>query len=290
MSLSSQFQKLKENWLLLAVILLLVIVLNNNSFLNNNLVNKISSPGIAYFEEDYARGSSAIDSYYPSFDQDFAPGVEDRKITKNVYQSMEVNRGDFDNKIKILKEIISENDVIVVNENINSYGENKNRQRSATYNLKILEINYKSFIGEINNLGDVESYSENARDITGNYLNTRDKITLEKQRLERYKSLLTSSNSIDEKISLTDRIYEQERTIKYLEESLNNKDLSLDYVTLNLNISEKSSNFAGTLFVSFKELIRTFVSSLNSLISIIIYLIPWLILIWIIRFFWRKNL
>ncbi len=286
MTLKNQFQKLKDHWLVILVIAILVIVLNNGSFLPNTLTDKIGYP-----ETDYAIGGvpgrAVSDSYYP-YDEGFAPGVEDRKITRNIYSSIEVNRGEIDNSIQKLKQKITNHGGIILNENKNKYGDNLNERKSASYNIKVPESEYKSFVNSLSDLGEIESYSENAIDVTERYLDTEDQLKLEKDRLTRYESLLSQSNSVEEKISITDRIFNQERTIKYLEESLSNQGLRIEYVTANINLNEEESNFAGTLFVSLKELIRTFVSSLNSLITTLIYLLPWIILIWIIRFFWKK--
>lgn len=287
MALKNQFQKLKDNWLIIVVVVLLILMINNNSIVPTNLTSKIG-----YTEEDYAVGSSAgraVDSYYPSFNDDFAPGVDDRKITKNVYESIKIKRGMFEDKLSLLKIKVSEYDAIILNENIYSNGEGFSKRDFANYNIKVKESDYKEFVAEIESLGDIESYSENAQDITGNYLDIQEQLVLENQRLDRYKALLSESKSIEEKISLTDRIFEQEKTIKYLEESLNNQDLRIDYVTINLNLNEEQSNFAGSLLVSLRDLIRTFVGSLNNLVTLLIYLVPWLVLIWIIRYFWKKK-
>ena len=84
---------------------------------------------------------------------------------------------------------------------------------------------------------------------------------------------------------LTDRIFDQERRIKYLEDSLTRQDKRVDYVTLNVNLVEERSQYSNIVFVKFSDIAKRFVSSFNGLITLIFVLLPYAIvtsIIWII--------
>ena len=89
--------------------------------------------------------------------------------------------------------------------------------------------------------------------------------------------------NINDKIQLSDRIFDQERTVRYLEDSLKNMDQKVTYSTIYITISEKQPEYIDVVFVKFSELIRGLVNSFNMLITLIFALLPWGILLLIIR-------
>ncbi len=282
MTFSNQIKTLKENWLILIIFLAIILILSNltpsNVFQGFNSISK-SSADIAYAESS---------RFYPGINQDFAPEESDRKITKTISTSIETKRGNFDLTTNSLKNYIKESNSILINENINSYGEGINKRKTGSYSIQVPKENYESIISKIKNLGEIQSFNENLEDITGNYISIQDTLELEKQKLKRYQELFETTQSTEEKITLTDRLFEQERRIKYLEQSLNNQDLRIEYVNVYLTINEKQSNFANISLITLKEIIRSFINSFNKLITIIIWIIPWAIVFWIIRFFYKK--
>src|SRR3989338_300596 len=103
MTLSDQWHKIKENWLITVLIVLVVGFVffsdGNSGTLMGGLQQKM---GVAPYGADMGIAESTIarGGYYPSpippYDgEDFAPEVKDRKITKNAYLSSEVDRGSF---------------------------------------------------------------------------------------------------------------------------------------------------------------------------------------------------
>ena len=110
----------------------------------------------------------------------------------------------------------------------------------------------------------------------------------ERERLARYKQLLETAQTTQEKIELTDKIFEEERTIKYYEEALENVNNQVSYSTVYLTITEKRSDFANAAFIKFSQIVTSFVDSINSLINLIFVLIPWAIALLIIWLIYRK--
>jgi len=81
---------------------------------------------------------------------------------------------------------------------------------------------------------------------------------------------------------------EEERTIKYYEEALENVNNQVSYSTVYLTITEKRSDFANAAFIKFSQIVTSFVDSINSLINLIFVLIPWAIALLIIWLIYRK--
>ena len=100
--------------------------------------------------------------------------------------------------------------------------------------------------------------------------------------------MLNEAKEISDKIELNDRTFNQERRVKFLEDSLENVDQRVQYSTLHLSITEKQSEYANIVFVKFSEITRTFVNNLNSLIKLFFSLIPWIITITIIYYAYRR--
>ena len=137
----------------------------------------------------------------------------------------------------------------------------------------------------------MQSFNENAEDITGQQKDIQVELDAEKDRLVRYQNMLAEATSTSEKIDLSDRIFNQERTIKYLEDALSNVENKVAYSTLYVNINEKQSGYARVVLVKFSELIRRLVESFNSLLSLLFWVLPYAVvvaLVWLgVR--WVRN-
>lgn len=134
-------------------------------------------------------------------------------------------------------------------------------------------------------IGEVKSFNENAEDITGSYTNSKIELDAEKQRLERFRKMYDEASLVADKIQLNDKIFDLERRIKYLEDSLKSMDKQVDYSTIYITINEKQSEYAGIVLVKFSELVRNLVSSVNSLFSLVFIALPYAAavgIVWII--------
>lgn len=282
MDVKNQFKRVKENWLIVVGLIVIILILNNFN------VSNISNPYTNSFEKgEFQIGYGEEVASYRAPDMDFAPDVEERIVTKTVSASLEIERGDFDMISSSLKNHISKAEGIIINENINSYGEGITKRKIGYYSIRVPENKYDSFILKAKSLGEIESFNENSEDITGDYIKLEDRIKLEKQRLERYEGLFESAKTTEEKISLTDRIFNQERTIKYLEDSLKNQNLRIEYINVYLTLNEEESKFVNISIAGLGEIIRSFVNSLNKLIILIVWVIPWIIIFFIGKYLFK---
>ena len=282
MGIKEQFSKLKDNWLIIALVLVVLFFMSGG-----NLVSNIA--GSTYKASTSLSRMAAVDSmgyameeaYYPtpSAGGDFAPEVEERKITKTSSMSTEAESK--------LKSIISSSDSYLLNENANKYGTDRRSYYSGSYQIKVDSTKYDAVVLQLKEIGEVQSFNENARDITGTYTNTEIELQVEKDRLKRYEAMYSEATDIKDKIDLNDRIFNQERRIKYLEDSLERMDQTVDYSTIYFTMTEKQSDYANVVIVKFSELIRNLVNSFNSLLKFIFVIAPWAIAFVIVWFIWK---
>ena len=280
-----QLQRLKENWLLLLIIILILAVFNFSSVSQSSFNKGVSE---SFLASDMAYGKGIV----PYQGNDFAPDVQERKLTKDANLNLEIERNDFSETHSKVKSIISNNGAILLNENTQKLDSERKAYSQAYYQIKVPTSSYLKILEDLNSLGETLQFSENTQDITGEYLSLQDELSTEKKRLERYQQLFSQTTSVSDKITIEDRIFDQERRIAYIESLLTNQDRRLDYSTIYLTLTEERSEYINLAFVKFSALIISFVNSINNLLSFIFAVIPYLIgislIIWIVKYFKRR--
>ncbi len=299
--IKDQFRKIKDNWLL---VLLIVVLLLVPSFLGN-ITQLPGAMGRVVYDTVYDNTAekmlyapsmvgSTYSSYAPeSYAPDFAPEIEDRKIVKTTNLGVEVEHGAYQTAEQKLLSIVSTTDTILLNRNVNTYDFGSRASSTGNYGIKVDIKKYDAVIVQLKEIGTVISFDEGANDVTGSYKDLNIELDAEKARLERYKAMLTEAETVQEKLDLIDRIFSQERTIKYLEDSLKNINQQVVYATLYVQITEKPSAYANVVFVTFGELIQELVSSISNVVEFIFIILPYAlvgIIIWLVIRLVKKRI
>jgi len=283
MPLKQQISRLKENWLLVVLVLLAVFFVSGSPSLLNAPFQKNLEFATLGMSDQFSRGIVP--------DAGFAPEVEIRKIITSASLTAEVKRGKFRESEKAIREIVSNTGGLILNENVDTSGSGVDSRLYGNYNLRIPSEDYDSVVQQLKALGEVKSFSENSQDITGSYTNARIEFESEQTRLERFKKLMESSAEMADTIQLTDRIFDMERRIKYLEEALSTDDERIEYASISVSLQEKASGFAGIMLVKFSEIVRGLVNSFNSLVILIVIALPYALALVILRiiYVWYKK-
>lgn len=277
---------LKKNWLFLLIILLIVLLVPNLSGIYSNVAQGYPITGteskIFAVAEDYS-GSTGI-----PFDEGIAPDVDERVKTISAYLESEVRRGDFDDSVAVMKGFVDESKSILINENIYAVGEGLSKVKIGNFYIRVPSDSYEEVVEKLRGIGKVTSFSESADDVTSTFVNLEIEIKAEEQRLARYNLLFNSAVSIEDKLLLSDRIFEQERRIDYLKERMKNQGERVDYASLQFTLNEEESSLAGITVITIKEIIKSFIGSLSSLIKLIFVLVPYAVAVWLIWFLWKR--
>lgn len=286
MGFKEQVGKLKDNWLIIALALVLLLVISGGgNLLRTGAIMTSEFSGKSMTDTAYYRGG-----YYPptpSQDGDFAPDVENRVILKSATLSMEIERHGYDAAERQLKGIVSDIDGFILEENVQRYGETGKDHRQGTYQLKIPVSKYDTAISDLKELGEVQNFHENAQDVTGQVIDLKTDLATEQSRLDRYRQMLREAGNINDKLTLSDRIFEQERRVAYLQERIKDMGAREDYASVTVNLNEEPSAYQNIAIVRFSALWRNLVSSLNGLLEFVFLVIPWAIAAGIIAFVWR---
>ncbi|MBI2542205.1 DUF4349 domain-containing protein [Candidatus Woesearchaeota archaeon] len=290
MTMKDQLVKIKENWLMLILVLAVIVFLKGGNI--PMLPAGVVSEKFMAADASYSRAGYG---FLPpvGIQEDFAPDVSDRKITKSSSISIETPTGRFGDAESKLKSIVRSSGSYLLNENVNKYDSGWKSYYGGSYQIKVDSKKYNDVVAQLKGIGEVKSFNENAEDITASYKNLQIEIDAEKQKLERYKKMYEEATLIADKLQLSDRIFEQERMIKYLEDSLKNASQRVEYSTVYASLNEKRSEYADIVFVKFSELVSSLIASINSLLKLIFVALPYAAaaaLAWIaVRFFKKGN-
>ncbi|MDD3178436.1 MAG: DUF4349 domain-containing protein [Candidatus ainarchaeum sp.] len=289
MSFKEQTNRLKENWFIILLIVVLLFVIVPFIIGIGGITNYSARDMVASYDQGFTNEAMGKSSYYYG-ETDFAPEITDRIVTISSSLSSEVEYKDFESKENEFKGILSEYDTFILNENVYESGFGKKKYMNGSYTIKVNSEEYLNLVDELKTIGEVKSFSENKEDITGSYTNKNIELELEKEKLRKYNELYdTNDISMEDKLDLTDKIFYQERRVKYLEDSINNMDKRVEYSTINYSLREKQSSYADVILVKFSELIKTLVSSFNVLLHIIFAVVPFVVLTLLIVLFARRH-
>ena len=295
MTVQKQWAKVKENWLLLVLVIALFLLFSSGSqvFFGGPSLSGLSD--MSYSMEKAAMPGSfgiARGGMSPLPGGDFAPEVKDRLITKTAYLATEVERGAFQEAESQLEAAVQASGAFLLTQDVSKQGKAWRATFLGRYEIKVEASKYEAMVSQLKTLGEVQSFNENSLDITGRHVDLRQELGAERERLTRYWAMYGEATEIADKIELNDRIFNQERTVKYLEDALANLDRQVQYSTIHVTLQEKQSEYLNIAFVKLSELVSTFVSSVNAVITLIVALLPWALalgLLWVAFRFVKKR-
>ena len=284
MGIKEQIKKITDNWLLILFMIGLFALPSLFTGIGTITRSGMGSYGAydsyAVEEGSYEYMQKSLAPGMPYYDnRDFAPDEQDRKIMKTVSLSTEVEKGEYLEQEAGLKAIISSSGSFLLNENVNKYGEKNREYQSGYYTIKVDVTKYDSVMTQLKTIGEVKSFSQQNEDITGTYSDAKIELEAERSKLERYNQMFKEAIIVADRITLNDRIFDQERIIKYMQDAIENMDKTVEYSTIYFSMTEKRSDYADIVFVKFSELVQTFVGSINSMLGIIFVLLPWAIVL-----------
>lgn len=155
-------------------------------------------------------------------------------------------------------------------------------ETSSHYTIEVIDSNRESMVNEIKNIGEVTSYSDSAY-YAGDTIEDYTKLlNAELTRYNRYLELYNEANTVEDKLLITDKMFESEQTIAYYQTYLNNTEKSVSYTTLSVSLQEDRwiDNF-----VTLQLMRDQIINSMNFIVTSIMWLLPWFLIIGIIQLY-----
>ena len=204
----------------------------------------MADAGMAYdypaaYEEEVYEDSAAVQSNEVSATENATN--TNRKLIRTV--SLNVETIEFENAVSSLTDMVNTYGGYI--ENMNSYNGSEYdyspyRNRSANFTIRIPSEKLDEFINLVGNSCNITTKSESVEDITLKYVDTDShKKMLIKER-EKLTQMLDMAETIEEMITIEDRLTYIDYEIDSMESQLRTFDNQVDYSTLYININEVS--------------------------------------------------
>ncbi len=241
-----------------------------------------SGPGFAdyAYEEEYREEPAAAEGNVQQ--EEFNDSA--RKLIKNYNLTVETETYD-----ECIKNIETEIDALHgYVENLNSYNGSSNYRsnRSSNYTVRIPQAKLDEFVNYVGTAAYVTNKTLNVQDVTLQYVDVESRKKSYEIERDTLNDLLAQAYSIDDIISIENRLSEIRYMLESMESQLRTYDNLVDYATVYLNICEvvqytpaATETFGEKISRSFREGIADFVEGLKNFAIWFVGALPRLIFI-----------
>ena len=164
--------------------------------------------------------------------------LDERKLIKTV--DMTVETKEYDTLMAELKNKVSAIGGYI--ERMDSYNGSKysgyRNTRSASMTIRIPKDKLDAFVEAVSGISNVVRRSDNVEDVTLSYVDMESRRNALKTELDRLLELLAKAQTINEIITIEDRLSTVRYQLESMESQLRKLDNQVDYSTIYLNINE----------------------------------------------------
>lgn len=271
-------------------------------------------------------GIAAQNGYYDDVAEYEAPEfADDAAASENVTQDMdtmtlleeklvyycdlEIETLDYAGTMSSIKGAIAKYDGVIQSESEsdsswNWYYEDYRKTSGTMQNylqVRIPSANYESFLSELDGVGKIISKSTSVENISQRYYDTTSQIEALKIQEQNLLDMLEQCETIEDMITVQERLTEVQYELNNLQTDKRYMDVDVAYSYVNINILEvmeyhydsepqKTNTFADRLTNTLKATGRGFLSFLEGLLFLVIRLFPYIIIIGILCFIFRKRI
>ena len=209
---------------------------------------------------------------------------------KIVYtSSIGIESKKFDEDVAAVKGLISSNGGYI--ESSSQYGSEEYSSRDARLTARIPAKKYDEFMNAVGSIGSMTSKYEDVDDITASYVDVQARLKSLNTKLERLQELEQKAETVEELLSIEDRINDVQYQIESYTAQKRVYDDQVDYSTVDITVTEVATfteikkDTAWNRFVeAFQGSCSGFIAFLQTLVIVIIYLLPYAILVGIVLF------
>ena len=196
---------------------------------------------MAYAEESVS-GLASNNSYSAKgTDSTETPAENPEKIIYSGDATIETT--EFDQSIAALEELIAQNGGFIESSSVNGSNyydsaRGKVSRRSASYTLRVPSEKFALLMGSLSTIGNVPytyTYTEN---VTAQYYDVQARLTALQKQEERLLEMMDLAETVEDIITIEDKLTDVRYRIDSLQSSLNNWDRRVAYSTLNISVQE----------------------------------------------------
>ncbi|MCM1103859.1 MAG: DUF4349 domain-containing protein [Clostridium sp.] len=287
---------------------------SNGGYFTNASTADMESGG--FMDYDYAEDISSDEAWYPEpAEAEEAPAVAagSTKVSESsgtsagssageieremlVYScSMSIDTLDFTATVNGFRTLLDQYGGFIETENYDDggsysrwYSEASEKWQSYSATVRIPSRNYDTFCNSAGNLGDLRSKNASVQNLSSEYHDLSTTLEIYEAKEERYIALLAGITEDEYAVAIERELTDLQVQIATIKSRMNkiNTDVTYSYVYITINevkeyVSEpvKTDTFFDRLLNTLRNTGRGFVEFLESLLFLIIRLIPYLVLI-----------
>lgn len=216
-----------------------------------------------------------------ALDREIAETEVGRKIIKN--GSLELAVKSMDTAVIELKRIAHEVKGDVTDLNVS---DGRQGIRYGYLTLEIPSTNFEQVFDQVKAIGDVV-INENVStdDVTDHYVDVEARLRNHREREDRYRQILQSADTIEEILSVQERIDEERFQIEMIESQLQNLDRRIDRSRINISLTTEDVTIGNKLWrpgITIKRAARSLLVGLTGFVDAIITIVLFLpvVIIW----------
>jgi len=169
---------------------------------------------------------------------------------------------------------------------------NQNKQKFYHYQLRIPADNFNQFLSELDsdNFGQVLSRSVSAQDVTEEYMDLDIRLRNLLAQEERYRELLHKAEEVEEILQIEKELTRVRTDIERLQGRQKYLDNQINYSTITVDFRQPEPISSGTpgIIKALRNALNTMVKHIYQIINLIGTLIPYLFLLLLIYFIYKR--
>lgn len=216
----------------IALVLTLSISLTScaayNSYVTEDKSVSSTKEAVDYAEEKTIEDDSSLENGEYSYDKDKKEKIYD----------IELETVDFDNDVSKVKDLINDDDIMVLSQNYNSYVTDEGTLRNLNITVKIPIDKSKDFKENIEKLGRLSSSNEYINDLNKPYVDIDKLISSKEKEISKLNELMENVETIEDTLTIQSKILEIETELDQINEDKNDLDDRISYDTFNIYLGE----------------------------------------------------
>lgn len=199
-----------------------------NSYVTEDKSVISSQESVDYANEKSIADDSGVEDGEYSYDKDKKEKIYD----------IELETVDFDSDVSKVKDLINDDEIMVLSQNYNSYVADEGTLRNLNMTVKIPMDKSKDFKENIEKLGRLSSSNEYINDLNEQYVDIDKLISSKEKEIAKLNELLENASTIEDTLAIQSKILEIETELDQINEDKNDLDERISYDTFNIYVRE----------------------------------------------------